>query len=104
MICRLCQERQATPSRVRVRDYRCTRCIHATPGGRARDARYTSGEKRRAIVRRSNQRRLHVGRAYYSTARSADEAQRINAHIKERIRELVTRLKNREEAQSPAAR
>ncbi len=91
------------PSRIKHYDYRCARCIHRTPNGAARVARYNKSEKRRAVIRRSNARRVFVGGDYYSTARSADEARRINAHIKERTRELVTRLKNREEAEGATA-
>lgn len=92
------------PSRIKQYDYRCARCIHRTPNGLARMARYVAGEKRRAVVQRANARRLWVGGDYHSTAQSADEAQRINAHIKERTRELVTRLKNREEVEGAPAR
>ncbi len=92
------------PSRARNGDYRCARCVHRSPGGQARLARYNAGAARKAVNKRHNQRRVMVGREYQSTARTVTEAQRINAHIKERTRELVTRLKNREEAESAPAR
>ena len=96
--------RPATPSRVKNRDRRCKRCINASPAGKARIARYNASAARKAVQRKFNARRLYVGGAYHSTARTAAEARRINAHIKERRREFVTRQQNREEAESPAAR
>jgi hypothetical protein len=36
-------------------------------------------------VQRANAKRIHVGKVYHSTARTADEARRINDHIKERV-------------------
>ncbi len=92
------------PSRARYGDYRCARCIHRSPGGQARLARYNQGAARKAINKQHNDRRILIGREYHSMAHSAAEAQRINAHIKERTRELVTRLKNRKEAQGASAR
>lgn len=102
--CRVCHERPATPSRIKNSDYRCTRCIHRSPAGQARRRRYDAGAARKAINKRHNARRINVGKTYHSTARTAAEARRINAHIKERRREFVTRQQNREKAESPAAR
>lgn len=83
--CRLCGERPAAPSRVKNHDYRCTRCINRTPNGAARLARYNASARRQAVQRRANAKRIHVGGAYHSTARTADEARRINAHIRQRL-------------------
>jgi hypothetical protein len=102
--CRVCHERPATPSRVKNNDYRCTRCIHRSPAGAARLARYNASVARKAVMKRSNDRRIHIGRAYHSTAPTAEDARRINAHIKERRLEFVSRQQNREEAEGPAAR
>jgi hypothetical protein len=102
--CRVCHERPATPSRVKNYDYRCTRCIHRSPAGAARLARYNASGARKAVMKRSNDRRIHIGRAYHSTAPTAAEAARINAHIKEQRLAFVKRQQNREEAQGAAAR
>lgn len=83
--CRLCGERPAAPSRVKSHDYRCKRCINRTPNGAARLARYNASAGRQSAQRRANAKRIHVGDAYHSTARTADEAARINAHIKARV-------------------
>ena len=103
-LCRLCEERHVPPGRVRARDYRCTRCIQRSVAATAARARYNAGEKRRAVAQRANARRIYIGRTYHSTARTADEARRINAHIKERCRALVARLADRKEAQGAPAR
>ena len=103
-LCRICHERPVVPSRARGRDYRCGRCIYHSPGQQARNARYTKGAKRKAIVKRHNDRRVYVGEWYHSVARTVAEARAINAHIKERRREFVTRLSHREEAESAPAR
>ena len=104
VMCRLCGARPVAPSKVRNHDYRCKRCIHATPNGRANLARYNASAKRRAVQRRANAKRIYVGGAYHSTARTADEARRINAHIKERTREFISRFENREEAEGASPR
>lgn len=103
-MCRLCGERPPTPSRAAHSDYRCTRCIHRSAAGQARRARYNAGPKRQAVVKRHNDRRLYIGGEYHSAARSGDQARRINAHIKERKREFISRFKNREEAEGAPAR
>ena len=96
--------RPATPSRAKNRDRRCKRCINQSPAGIARLARYNASAARKAVNRRHNARRIHVGGVYHSVARTADEAQRINAHIKERRREFISRFENREKAEGAAAR
>lgn len=103
-LCRTCHERPVPPSRLRVRHYRCPRCIHRSPAGTAARARYNAGPKRRAVVKRWNDRRIYAGETYHSTARSAAEAQRINEHIKERTRGAIARLAHGKEAQGAAAR
>lgn len=89
-LCRLCGERPVCRSRLRVSDYRCTRCRHRTPAALARNRRYYQTDARKAVAQRHNQRRIYVGAEYHSSARSAAVARAINAHIKERRRELVT--------------
>ena len=92
------------PSRVRYGDYRCARCVHRSPGGQARQARYSAGAARKAINQRHNQRRIRIGQQYHSTARTAAEAQQINAHIKEKRLEFIERQQNREKAEGAPAR
>jgi protein-arginine kinase activator protein McsA len=67
-------------------------------------ARYNASEKRRVVQAKANAKRIHVGGAYHSTARTIADARRINAHIKERLRELVERQSHRKEAQGAQAR
>jgi hypothetical protein len=85
VICRLCVERPVAPSRVRTHDYRCKRCINRTPNGASRLARYNGSAGRQAAQRKANAKRIYVGGAYHSTARTIEDARRINAHIKLRM-------------------
>jgi len=78
--------------------------VHQSPGGRARNARYNAGEARKAVNRQHNARRIVIGQEYHSTARTIEDARRINAYIKERLRELVERQSHRKEAQGAPAR
>lgn len=103
-MCRLCNERRPAPSRVRASDYRCARCIHRSPNGCARRARYVKGPKRQAVVRRSNQRRVFVGSEYHSSVGTAALALSINDFIKEKRRGFVARFAHGKEAQSAPAR
>lgn len=102
-LCKHCG-RPATPSRARNRDYRCKRCINASPAGKARLARYNGSSARKAVNKRHNARRIFLGRVYHSTVGSGDAAMRLNAHIKERRLAFVKRQQNREEAQGAQAR
>lgn len=102
-ICRTCGERPVSPSRLRTRDYRCSRCVHNTPLARARTARYHQSAKRRAVMARDNAKRIYIGQRYHSRV-DADDARRINAHIKERRREFVTRQSDGKEAQGATPR
>jgi hypothetical protein len=101
LMCRLCLERHVSPSRILSRDYRCNRCRHRAAA--AVNARYNQGPKRKAVVKRSNQKRIFIGREYHSAACSVEAARAINAHIKERRRVFITRQQNREEAESAAS-
>jgi len=103
-LCRVCNDRQAMPSRIRRRDYRCSRCIHQSAHGQARLARYNAGAARRRAQARSNAKRIFVGNTYHSQAATAEQAKRINAHVKERQREFISRFADREEAQGAPAR
>lgn len=85
VLCKWCDERPVPPSCIRRREYACSRCRHQRPAGVAARARYNAGPLRKAVSARSNARRIFTGQGYHSTARSAEEAQRINAVIKERV-------------------
>ena len=102
-LCKHCG-RPATPSRARNRDYRCKRCINASPAGQARLARYNGSSARKAVNKRHNARRIFLGRVYHSTVGGIAEARRINAHIKERRLEFVERQQDREKAEGATAR
>jgi hypothetical protein len=98
-LCRLCQERPVPPSRLRDHDYRCSRCRHRSPSQRASTARYFKSEKRRAVVKKSNQQRIAIGRIYHSRVKDVEMARTINAHIKERRLGFVKGQSDREEAE-----
>lgn len=83
-LCKHCG-RPATPSRAKNRDYRCKRCINASPAGQARLARYNGSSARKAVNKRHNARRIFLGRVYHSTVGGITEARRINAHIRDRL-------------------
>jgi hypothetical protein len=103
-ICRLCRERPVPPSRIGVHDYRCSRCRHQTPAMLEVGRRYNQTDRRRAVVKRSNAKRIFLGRQYHSAASTPEVARVINAHIKEQRREFISRQQNREKAQGAAAR
>jgi hypothetical protein len=86
------------PSRVSVQDYRCRRCRHHTTAMREATKRYGRTDKRRAVIKRSNAKRIFVGRQYHSAARTAQDARLINALIKDRRHAFIERLTDREEA------
>ena len=91
-LCRLCAERPVAPSRLREHDYRCSRCRHQTPAMRETNRRYFQSDLRRAVAKRSNDKRIFIGRQYYSSAPTLEDAQRINAHIKDRRHAFIERL------------
>lgn len=84
-LCKWCDERPVPPSCIRRREYACSRCRHRRPAGVAARARYNAGPRRRAVMARSNAKRIFAGQVYHSMARNAEDAQRINAVIKERV-------------------
>lgn len=103
--CRLCGTAPVAPSRLRAHDFRCSRCRHSTPAARARNARYFQTAKRAEVRKRSNAKRIFIGRVYHSMGTSAEIVRRITAHIKERRREFVTRQQDGEEVEgTPASR
>jgi hypothetical protein len=102
-LCRLCNERHVSPSRLREQDYRCTRCRNNTPAGRQAKARYNRKPERVAASRRRGRLRIFIGKKYHSTVKSAEEAERINAHIKERLSAFKQGQQNRKKAQGAAA-
>jgi hypothetical protein len=70
---------------------------------RARVARYQATESGRAARRRGMQhfsrRRVRIGRRYLFVSPTVTEANALNAHIKERVIELVTRQSRRAEVE-----
>jgi len=102
-LCRLCGENPVSPSCLKRFDYRCARCRHQTPAARAYQATYSRSANRRAVVARSNAKRICVGGVYHSMARTVGDARRINAVIKERLREFIARRSYREETESATA-
>jgi hypothetical protein len=68
-----------------VHDYRCSRCRNGSPSGLLAMHRYSRTEKRRVKVRQRNKQRIHIGGEYHSFVQSAEQASRINAHIKGRL-------------------
>lgn len=89
VLCKWCDERPVPPSCIRRSEYACSRCRHRRPAGVAARARYNAGPRRKAVSARSNARRIFAGQVYHSMARNAEDAQRINAVIKERRREFA---------------
>jgi hypothetical protein len=81
-LCRLCNERPVSPSRLREQDYRCSRCRHRTPAQQAAVRRWRRTPKGREVDAQVRQRRIFIGTRYHSLVKSAEEAERINAHIK----------------------
>jgi hypothetical protein len=84
-LCRLCNERPVSVSRIAQQDYRCSRCRNNTPAGKQSKARYNRKPERVAVSRRRGRLRIFIGKKYHSIVGSAEEAERINAHIKERL-------------------
>lgn len=83
--CRLCNQRPVSPSRLRDHDYRCSRCRNSSPAALAARYRYNRTPQRIAASRVRNPQRIFIGRRYHSIVPSTEQAERINAHIKERM-------------------
>jgi hypothetical protein len=106
-LCRVCKERPSTPGRARHGQYLCSRCNNARPTGFASRQRYLASKKCRETRQRyhlnANQRRIFIGQRYHSTVASVDIAQRINAHIKERVLGFKQGQQDREKTQGTAS-
>lgn len=88
-LCRRCGGRPCMPSRLAVGHHVCARCRRSTPAAKARNARYFQSEKRKAVMKRDNAKRLYIGSEYHSRVASVEQARAINAHIKERVKQYV---------------
>lgn len=84
-LCRVCQTRPCSAARARQHDYRCNPCRKQTPAYRDAEWRYRRTEKRMATRRELNRNRIYIGKRYHSAAKTAEQAQRINALIKEQL-------------------
>jgi hypothetical protein len=84
-LCRLCNVRPVSPSRMKAQDYRCSRCRNATPAHVNATRRYRTAAKGHAANTHCNQRRIWVGRQYHSRAVTVELAAVVNATIKERM-------------------
>ena len=71
-----------------------------TAKGQAVRRRYLDSAHGRATVTRSTRRRVAIGQRYMGRVATVEQAQAINAHIKRRLFELVTRQSARAEAES----
>lgn len=88
--CRPCNAIRLAPARAkyaasaknRARNVR----FNQSPRGRARNRRYLQSEKHRACSRKSNAKRLKIGRQWAGYAQTVEQAQAINAHIRDRVR------------------
>jgi len=78
--------RPALPSWAKLHRYRCARCKHSTPAAKARNARYFQSAKRKAVMKRDNEKRIMIGDQYHSRAATVEQARAINDHIRGRCR------------------
>lgn len=76
---------------------RCTRCrcnlaqrrYKQTAKGQQAIRRYMHSEKARVTYAKNRVKRIYVGREYYGRAASADLAEQINTHIRQRRRAFL---------------
>jgi CRISPR/Cas system-associated endonuclease Cas1 len=83
ILCKECLTRRVPLSYLAQYRYFCTACYGRTPG----QLRYRQGEGRKADNRRSNPRRIYIGKQFHSQAATAEQAQRIRAHVNQRLKE-----------------
>jgi hypothetical protein len=106
-LCRLCAARPVPACRIAHRDYRCNPCRSQYASHKAHAKRYYASPRGRELHRRRsktyNPKRIFIGQTYHSTAASVEQAQRINAHIKERVLGFKQGQQGGKETQSPAA-
>lgn len=89
MPCRLCRVHPVPPSNLVREDYRCSNCRNNTTAARARRARYYVSDKRRAVLKRTNAKRIWVGSHCHSYADTVEQAQAIRAHVTARRRAFL---------------
>jgi hypothetical protein len=100
-LCRLCRVNIVPPGNLRNRRYVCSKCYRRSPvavryeasdKARATKARYKASDKRRAAQGRSNAkrnpRRIWVAGRYHSMARTPEQAEMLNDHVRRRIDEF----------------
>jgi hypothetical protein len=94
-LCRLCKVKPVSEARAKWSDFRCNPCRNASPATLAAKARYVETPRGKAISdarnQRTNARRIWIGGRYHSAAATAELAQKINAHIKDRLNEPFAR-------------
>ncbi len=95
MLCRQCQTRPIPPSHLRACRYNCTRCRFSTPAAVARRRRYFASDKRKAVMKRDNAKRIWVGDHYYGRAATIEQARALTHHA-------TTRRQQRREAMRAA--
>jgi hypothetical protein len=102
-LCRLCKVKPVSAARAKWSDFRCNPCRNASPAALAAKARHQGSPRQRAtsLVRnkRTNARRIFIGKRYHSAAKSAELARAINAHIKDRLNESFSRQSAGKKAQ-----
>lgn len=99
-LCGICRQLPVGVGNLRKRVYRCQPC-HArlskpaqerykrTDKRHAADRRYRKTPKGREAHRRGRVKRIFVGAEYYASAKTAEEAAAIQAHIRRRIHAFV---------------
>lgn len=102
-LCRLCGKRPVPPSRLARQDYRCSRCRAQTPAYQAYKRRRDATPRNRARAAERAKKRIYVGTKYHSMAATAEDARRINAHVKDRVNAFKQGLANGKEAEGAAA-
>lgn len=94
-LCRTCRQQPVLPRLAKRRDYRCQRCCSAgnlgawaryrkTDKARATHARYRATPKGIANKIWNQRRRITIASAYHSTAKTPEQAEAINAYIRQR--------------------
>lgn len=84
IICNRCKKRPVPPSHVRARRWQCWWCREHSPAALARRARYLASDKRKAVMKRDNAKRIHVGHDYYGRAATIEQARTLTAHATKR--------------------
>lgn len=84
-----CGSTKIAPSRLRQRQYICTKCFNATPVALRARKRYVQRRRNtaegQAYERSQNARRIRYNDHHFGYARTPDEKQAIQAHIQKRV-------------------